>query len=410
MMTPLDRDLAERLERLAAAVPVRPGQLDPVHAGAVAARRQLRMRWLTPLVVLLLVLLMAALAAPGALPHFRLDPVTTADGDSTTGAPPAATVIDGDFSLTLQAGKRNYKPNEPIDVFGSLNYSGDRDLLQIDTDSDGPIGFGIREKVFGEISVGGVTRLMCGQTILTRGEPLVEAFKKSGGFSGDHPEAERLRAFFDGKELRLPEGTWHLWATASAPCMGTGPSFQLRTEIEIVVDDDPNATPGQPVATDWNDKPVYGGDDNGFLGLQLKSLHPRYDEGTPIDLDVFFSFADGPAEVKRPFIPEVEYRITQSDPGAVDVRSADLPLDCTTTSLAPGEERHVTIDERNVVLVKAVDWPASAEQGLRRGELLLPRGHWRITVTVRALFGPCGAPTETWEVHASVEIDVLPRS
>ena len=413
MTTPLDRDLAERLERLAAAVPVRPGQLDPVHATAVRARQQLRLRWLTPLIVLLVAAI--ALAVMSSSGHRPPRGITSSDGPSASGdttdesGRPFGFDRDGDFVFTLGADKAVYAPNEPIHIEASLTYVGALPTVDVTTDSGGPTRFRLFEKVYGGINLGGVSLLMCKTTTLTRDAPLVESFKKSGGFDGDHPDAEKFRAFFADKELRLPEGTWHFTASASGPCLGGGPAFDVGSQITIVVSDDPTATPGLPGATDWQDKPVYGGDDNGWMSLQVKSTHPTYAEGTPIDLDAWFWFADGPPEVQRPFVQQVEYRITQSDPGAVEVRTAEIPLDCATTTMTSGEERHLNVDDREVVLVKAVDWPDSAVQALQRGELLLPPGHWRITVTVRANFGPCATPTDTWATHASVEVDVVER-
>jgi hypothetical protein len=251
---------------------------------------------------------------------------------------------------------------------------------------------------------------MCGQTRLVRGVPLVESFDKSGSFDGENPDAPKFQAWLQAKDLRLPEGTWHLYAISQAPCSGGDPAFNLRAEIEIVVGD-PAATPGLPVATNWNDAPVYGGDDIGYMTFQLKSRHARYEEGTPIDLDAWYSFGEGSPDALRPFVQRVEFRISQSDPASRDLRPPTVGQpDCTMTTMARNEERHVHPDPGSLVAVRAVEWPDSAEAALRRGQLLLPPGHWRITATVRAGFGPCLLPAETWEVHASVEVDVLPRA
>ncbi|HET7180714.1 MAG TPA: hypothetical protein VFI15_00620 [Candidatus Limnocylindrales bacterium] len=401
-MSDLDQELARRLERLSAAVPARAGQLDPVHVGAVAARHGVRLRWLTPLVALVL-----GLMAFGVLGVANQRPSSGGTPDPNGG--PVGSDRDGDFALTLRTDKRRYAVDEPIDAVGSLTYFGSRPSVTIHTDNNGPIMFGIREKVFGGITVGTMSDLMCGETTLTRAVPLIDSFHKGGSFDGENPDAAKFQAWILAKDLRLPEGTWHLYAVARAPCMGGDIAFNLRTEIEIVVGS-PEATPGLPVATEWNDAPVYGGDDIGNMTFQVRSAHPTYDAGTPIDLDAWFTFADGPEEVKRPFSQQVEYRITALDPGASEIRSGQPRQDCATSTMASGEERHLPLDARDVVLIQALEWPAASEQALQRGDLLLPPGQWRITVTVRALFGPCGAPTETWEVHASVEVDVLPKA
>lgn len=412
-MTDLDTDLSNRLSRLAAAVPTVRGQLDPVHRSAVTVRQSVRLAWITPLVVIVVAIVgVSALNGPVSQPT---PGATPSPGPSATSAaaerqPPVAVDRDGDFELILRAGKPLYAPNEPIDVSASLTYRGTPGSVEISTDSGGPIMFGIRERVYGEIRLGGLSLLTCKRSTLTRDEPVVAPFKKSGSFDGEHPQADQFRAFFEDPQLRLPEGTWHLYAVSGGPCLGTEPQFQLNTEIEIVVDDDPTATPGHPSATDWADKPVYGGDDIGNMVFQVKSQHPTYEAGSPVQLDTYYWFSEGPSLAEQPFVQEVAFSIVQVDPAAVEIRSIEPDPGCAKTRLTPGEERHVALDDGNVVLIKASSWPASSADALKRGVLDLPIGRWRITAVVTAHFGPCGAPDETWQVHASVEVDVVPST
>jgi hypothetical protein len=410
-MADLDRDLSNRLSRLAAAVPVARGQLDPVHGSAVAARQAVRLAWITPLVVIVVAILGASLlwparqSAPGATPSSR--PTGTPPVGTGT-EPPVSADRDGDFDLVLRSGKALYAPNEPIDVSAALTYRGVAGSIEIKHDSSGPIMFGIREKVFGEINVGAISILMWDRTTFERGVPIVSPFVKGGGFTSDGPNAAMYRAWLQDPVLRLPEGTWHLYAAAAGSTLTGDVQFDLSTEIEIVVDDDPTATPGHPPATENPDKPVYGGDDIGYMTLQVKSEHPTYEAGSPVDLDTYYSFAEGPPRSEQPFIQQAAFTITQVDAAARIVRSVEPDPGCQETTLARLEERHVPIDDRNVVYISAVSWPQASADALERGVLALPVGRWRITAVVTASFGPCGAPDETWQVHASVEIDVLP--
>jgi hypothetical protein len=159
---------------------------------------------------------------------------------------------DDSFELVFAAAKTRYLPNEPIDISASLTYLGPLASVEVGHDSSGPVAFGIREKVFGEISVGTVSILMFGRTTFAAGEPLVVPFRKGGGFDGDHPDAEKFKAWILDPELRLPAGTWHLYARATGGGGGGAqgsPAFDLKTEITIVVSPDPAATVQEALPT-----------------------------------------------------------------------------------------------------------------------------------------------------------------
>ncbi len=337
-----------------------------------------------------------------------------ADPPQPTTAPPStgttATQRDGDFELVLTAGKSRYRPDEVIDVGATLAYLGSESAIDISTDSAGPLQFGIRERVFGEIEMGGISLLTCDRTTMRRDEPLTKAFQKSGGFSGEHPDAEMFREWMQDPELRLPEGTWHLWAAASGPCMSAGPTFSLRVEIEIVVDDDPSATPGHPAPTEWADKPVYGGDDDGLVVLQLKSQHATYVDGTPIDLEAKYWFADGPDLVASHWQPELFLSMTQLDatnPTGLGASSDEAP--CTDLGPVNGQERIVALSGSNVAFVRGDVVPPSLDDLFVDGGLLLPVGRWEISANVEGRFAPCGQPGDGYALTASVVIEIVPR-
>jgi hypothetical protein len=162
-----------------------------------------------------------------------LPPEPTLPHPSRAGA--SASDTDGDFELTLQSDSSLYRPDELITIEGSLTYRGQADSVDVEHDSAGLVLFGIRERVFGEIDMDPVSLLTCDRSTLHRNVALVEPFRKSGGFSSDHPAAESFRAFLMDPRLRLPAGTWHVYAESRAPCMGFGPAFTLQAEIVITV-------------------------------------------------------------------------------------------------------------------------------------------------------------------------------
>jgi hypothetical protein len=219
-----DRDFADRLARLAAAVPVRSGQLDPVHAGAVAARHQLRMRWLSPLVALVILALVGG----------ALGSLTVLNG------PISATTRVGDFELTFRSEKARYATGEPVGLSASLTYVGPKPLVRIHHAYMTPLGFGFTEPVNGvQLSPG--WRMSCETEELLQGLPLVRGFRKSGGDNGDTPG---FLPFMNDPNLVLPAGRWHAYAVAyfgTGEC-GGGESFELRADLTIEVVDRPTPT------------------------------------------------------------------------------------------------------------------------------------------------------------------------
>jgi hypothetical protein len=319
----------------------------------------------------------------------------------------SATDRDGDFELTFRSDKTHYAPNEPIDVTAALTYHGRSQAVEITHDSGGPILFGIREKVFGAIQVGGLSLLTCGGTTLRRDDPIVKGFQKGGAFSNEHPEAEMHRAWMMDPELRLPEGTWHLYAASGGPCMGSGPTFGLMAEIEIVVDDNPTATPGHPAPTEWADKPVYGGADIGWVVLQLKSTHARYEAGEPVELEASYWFADGKPLVASHFQPELALAIEQLDATDPQTRAVIDDNACVDLGMVEGVERLLVLGPGNVTSMRADLVPPNFEDLFVDGTLRLPVGRWRISASVAGTFAPCGERGDPYVLAAAVEIEVV---
>jgi hypothetical protein len=256
MIDSFGADLRRRMGELAEAVPVdAPGAIAAVPATRVRARRMPARLWFpgsVPVVVLVVIGIALASLAGGRLPGpGATQPLGTARASSGSSevvppsgpARPSAIDRDSEFTLELHAGKARYRPDEPIDVTASLTYSGPDDTVEIGHDGAGPIAFGIRERVFGEIEVQPISDLMCRRTALERSVPFVKPFAKSGGFSGDHPEASRFRDWLLDPVLRLPEGAYHVYARVQTGCGAAGsPNASLEAQIVIVVSGDPAAT------------------------------------------------------------------------------------------------------------------------------------------------------------------------
>ncbi len=419
-MGELDTELSERLARLAAAVPVADGQPDVVRADAVRARHRLRIAWVTPIVAVVVVAIGATLLARGNSPGTTSPPGETPTAPATPAGDPsvAATDSHGPFSFELRADKAHYAPGEPIDVAASLLYGGPEDSIQFQHHMySGPITFGLREKVFGEIQLQPVT-LMCicvSQSTLQRDVPLVVSFRKLGGFPSGHPDIARIGAWLSDPELWLPEGTWHFYASAEGAVgkAGGGEAFGLYVEIEIVVARDPAATPGLPASTDWTDNPVYGGADggDGWVELQLKSRHARYEKAKPVEISAWYWFNTGGGSldlVASTFAPVLGLSIEQlsaKDPG---VRTVVYDNACIDMGLVEGKHiDDVPLGPNNVTSYKADVVPASFDTLYKDGALYLPVGRWRITASINGTFARCGDVGDPYEANATIEIEVV---
>jgi hypothetical protein len=126
-----------------------------------------------------------------------------------------------------------------------------------------------------------------------------------------------------------------------------------------------------------------------------------------VEIDAWYALADGPPLALQPFDEEVGYSIVQLDPAAKEIAVPPPKRHCENLALPGVEDRHVPISTDNVVFIKAATWPAATQERLNQGVLELPVGRWRVIVVVRAKFGPCGDPAETWETHATVDFDVV---
>lgn len=233
-MTDLDRDLGARLERLAAAVPVRAGELDPVFRGAVEARMRVRMAWVTPLVAVAVVSLLAS--ALGIGPFGSRDPAVV------------GTARAGDLELSIRSPKTRWTTDESIEVVATLTNVGSQVVTITHSkaypDRDGrpgPLGFGMVEPVFGKLTLSMVWLQSRNSTALGPGGSISSPFVKSGSWDGNDPRSGEYEAFLQEPGLRLPVGTWHPYVVLESG---------LRAEIAIEVAD--TASVSTPVPTSTN--------------------------------------------------------------------------------------------------------------------------------------------------------------
>ena len=142
----------------------------------------------------------------------------------------------GDFLLEFTASSRTYVEDEPVIAVARFHYRGTGTGARLYGSSSGPIFFSI-EQVDGDIDMTAGGHDDCPPHDFVRGRPLKTAFRKSGGYTFDDPDADFWEAFLADPLLRLPPGQYRLSALvglhAGEGC--DGPLMELRTTLEIEV-------------------------------------------------------------------------------------------------------------------------------------------------------------------------------
>ena len=111
----------------------------------------------------------------------------------------------GDFIMTLNSDKAVYTTTDIINIWGTLEYIGETDAIEIwhgcpfmlFSISDGD-----------NFSIGGMTIDILASSVLQRGRVYHFEYQKSGGWSPDAPDAAFWENFFSEPDLRLPAGEY----------------------------------------------------------------------------------------------------------------------------------------------------------------------------------------------------------
>lgn len=141
--------------------------------------------------------------------------------------------VDHGFVLSVAIPHLDWPAGEPIEVATTLTWTGAADTARIWGSGSGIVSFAFRE-------IGGAGRTMapagtddCVASAYVRGQPVMIPFSKSGGWSGDDPNAAFYEQWFAERALRLPAGRWEMVVLASgmlAPCDANAPQLALRLD------------------------------------------------------------------------------------------------------------------------------------------------------------------------------------
>lgn len=155
--------------------------------------------------------------------------------DWCSGDCPSAVATDGPFRLELVLPHLDWKANEPISGTAILGFGGAAPTT-IYGSGGSVINFAYAE-VGGTRKVDPVWTADCGPHALDPATPINEGLSKSGAFDHDLPEADFVRAFLTGPDVRLPAGTWDVTANATfmedAGCSGGGHSMNAIVRITV---------------------------------------------------------------------------------------------------------------------------------------------------------------------------------
>jgi hypothetical protein len=149
--------------------------------------------------------------------------------------PLQAQAADGEFRLVVQADNDHYAAGAPITLATELSYLGPQPRLRLVGSGSGLVQVSLLQ-LDGPLKVEAFSSADCKTQPIAPGAPIVAAYAKSGGWSGDDPNAAFYKGFFADPVLRLPHGTWRIVARADfyvGDC--PGPTHKLNASFDLVV-------------------------------------------------------------------------------------------------------------------------------------------------------------------------------
>jgi hypothetical protein len=127
-------------------------------------------------------------------------------------APSSAVDADGRYTLSFALPKASFRTDEAITGHATLTLEPGPDAPV--GGSGSLIGFGFAE-VGGTRRMGPIDDLVCRFYTLTAGTPVTSDLVKSGGWTGEDPDASFYASFFHDTAIKLPAGDWDITASAS---------------------------------------------------------------------------------------------------------------------------------------------------------------------------------------------------
>lgn len=179
-----------------------------------------------PISVLLAISLVASLSAT-TLGQSDPDPLGV---EHSTGA------SDHLFELEITA-PATWTAGKPVEVGGTLTYVGKEPAVTVTGSGSGLVFWGA-EQLDGPIHAEPAWTFDLRHYDFETDDIESHSFTKSGAFATDGPDAEFWSAWFDDPELRLPAGTWRIYALARYGLPGARGENELMADVQIQIVDD----------------------------------------------------------------------------------------------------------------------------------------------------------------------------
>jgi hypothetical protein len=151
--------------------------------------------------------------------------------------PTQATVDAGRFQLTFEVARTTARPGDEIKGVATLRLR-DGGPGALSGSGTGLLGFSFHEVGGAGRSLDPVFTADCVPYRISIDKPIVSPIVRSGGYSGEEPDADFKRSMLEGSALRLPAGTWNITAAAGfvdgANCEGQSQSIAVTVQVEVI--------------------------------------------------------------------------------------------------------------------------------------------------------------------------------
>lgn len=148
-----------------------------------------------------------------------------------------AEITQGDFVYRLVSEKSAYRQGEEVRLYAELEYIGEEASMMI-YHAASPFFFPMVEKIRGYEILFGMNQPLL-TTTLVRGEPLREAYKRSGGFSAED-EADYVRFMKAFTEEGFQVGHYVVGGYADfyvEAADGEMDTYKIKAQIDFIVSD-----------------------------------------------------------------------------------------------------------------------------------------------------------------------------
>lgn len=114
------------------------------------------------------------------------------------------------FELRMYIDKDTYTHDEVINCYATLEYIGEEDSITVYS-ADPLVGFALKDDKYFDGGYAAQDQLIT--TTIKKGEIVRFDYAKSGGWTGEDPNADFYQKFYSEKELILPVGKYEISAT-----------------------------------------------------------------------------------------------------------------------------------------------------------------------------------------------------